>query len=302
MVVRTRDPGGAQRDTATAFAELSRIPVGSQPLAATLGLITRLAVESLRGVAAASVTLVQSGALVTVGATGPLAADLDSEQYDAGSGPCVDAALRGDTVTVVTAGDGQVFGDFVAVARRHGVTGVLAVGLHLGQRVRGSLNLYRTGDGGFDGVTREVARALAGCAAGAVVTAAAAERSAETARHLRQALASRAVIEQAKGVLLARHGCSPEDAFEWLAAESQRTNRKLRDVARDVVTGARQEAPDEDPAPLPASVEQPAGTRPEETVTAGTAGAPETPGAAPRAPTFRDHRARAAPRSGGPVT
>jgi transcriptional regulator with GAF, ATPase, and Fis domain len=258
MVVRTADTAGVPYDTAAAFAELSRIPVASQPLGATLGRVARLALETLRGVAAASVTLVQPRGLVTMAATAPLAADLDAGQYRAGAGPCVDAALRGHAVAVVDAGDEHAAGDFVALARRHGVTGVLCVGMPVGHRVSGSLNLYRTVEGAFDSVARELARAFAGCAAGAVVTAAAAEQSADTARHLRLAMASRAVIEQAKGVLLARHGCSPEDAFERLAAESQRTNRKLRDVARDVVAGAHRPAPD--PAPPPAPLRERAGT------------------------------------------
>jgi AmiR/NasT family two-component response regulator len=46
------------------------------------------------------------------------------------------------------------------------------------------------------------------------------------------------VIEQAKGVLTAQQGCPPEDAFQLLVAASQRANRKLRDIAQDVVDAA----------------------------------------------------------------
>ena len=56
---------------------------------------------------------------------------------------------------------------------------------------------------------------------------------------LRTALASRAVIDQAKGMLIATHGCSPEEAFATLSAASQRENRKLRDVAAAMVEGAQ---------------------------------------------------------------
>jgi AmiR/NasT family two-component response regulator len=52
---------------------------------------------------------------------------------------------------------------------------------------------------------------------------------------LQRAMASRATIEQAKGIIIARTGCEPDQAFEVLVSESQHENRKLRDVAADLV-------------------------------------------------------------------
>jgi AmiR/NasT family two-component response regulator len=60
---------------------------------------------------------------------------------------------------------------------------------------------------------------------------------------LREALDTRPVIDQAKGMLIARHGCSPDEAFRMLSAASQRENRKLRDVAEAMVEGARRDSP-----------------------------------------------------------
>lgn len=57
---------------------------------------------------------------------------------------------------------------------------------------------------------------------------------------LREALDTRPVIDQAKGMLIARHGCSPEEAFRMLSVASQRENRKLRDVAVAMVEGAQE--------------------------------------------------------------
>jgi two-component system, response regulator / RNA-binding antiterminator len=56
---------------------------------------------------------------------------------------------------------------------------------------------------------------------------------------LREALGTRPVIDQAKGMLIARHGCSPDEAFRMLSAASQRENRKLREVATAMVEGAQ---------------------------------------------------------------
>ena len=57
--------------------------------------------------------------------------------------------------------------------------------------------------------------------------------------HLRAALRSRPVIEQAKGMLIAEHGCSPDAAFQMISHASQRENRKVRDVAEAMVDKAQ---------------------------------------------------------------
>jgi AmiR/NasT family two-component response regulator len=59
---------------------------------------------------------------------------------------------------------------------------------------------------------------------------------------LQEALESRAVIEQAKGILIAERGCDPDEAFDVLRTRSQRENRKLRDVAGGIVLDAMGQA------------------------------------------------------------
>jgi len=59
------------------------------------------------------------------------------------------------------------------------------------------------------------------------------------AEQMREAMESRAVIEQAKGMLIAAHRCTPDEAFQMLSKSSQRSNRKLRDVAKAMVHGAQ---------------------------------------------------------------
>jgi response regulator NasT len=56
---------------------------------------------------------------------------------------------------------------------------------------------------------------------------------------LHAALVTRPLIDQAKGLLIAKHGCSPEEAFQMLAEASQRCNRKVRDIAKAMVDGAQ---------------------------------------------------------------
>jgi PAS domain S-box-containing protein len=71
------------------------------------------------------------------------------------------------------------------------------------------------------------------------VTARIESKAVQLADQMRRAMENRAVIEQAKGMLIAAHGCSPDEAFQMLSAHSQRTNRKVREVATAMVEGAR---------------------------------------------------------------
>ena len=55
--------------------------------------------------------------------------------------------------------------------------------------------------------------------------------------NLQNALRTRAVIEQAKGIIVARTGTDPATAFQRLVTHSQRTNRKLVRVAAEIIAG-----------------------------------------------------------------
>ena len=56
---------------------------------------------------------------------------------------------------------------------------------------------------------------------------------------MRLAMDSRAVIEQAKGVLMAQRHVDSDQAFEILRQASQRYNRKLREIAEGIVAGTQ---------------------------------------------------------------
>lgn len=58
----------------------------------------------------------------------------------------------------------------------------------------------------------------------------------DLAHLLEQALRERSAIDQALGVLMVQEGCRADEAFDLLRRHSQNTNRKLRDVAVEVIT------------------------------------------------------------------
>ncbi len=226
-----------------AFRKLATIVLADQPLTATLSRIADLTRDALPGVGDVSVTLLQGGKARTVAFAGDskLVASLDERQYDAGFGPCLDAAATGRTIEVAdTSVPDEIYPEFAAIARREGVWQTLAVGLPTLQEVSGALNLYGNGgQGPFTAETKAAAAGFAGYAAVAITNAALYHGAVEQVAQMQQAMASRAVIEQAKGVLMQAHGVDEDEAFALLRRASSHSNRKLRDVAHTVVTGAR---------------------------------------------------------------
>ncbi len=95
----------------------------------------------------------------------------------------------------------------------------------------------------FDEHSQQLAATFASYAAVALVNMHLYESTRRLAVNLAAAVASRAVIDQAKGILMSQRRCDPEQAFGLLVAASQRTNRKLRDVAQDLVDSAERPAP-----------------------------------------------------------
>src|SRR3954451_23938113 len=91
-----------QSASPAAYAELSAIMLESQPLGAVLRRIAELAVKTIPDIDDASVTLIDRGQPRTVAFCGPLAASLDERQYEAGFGPCLDAARHGQTLLLDT--------------------------------------------------------------------------------------------------------------------------------------------------------------------------------------------------------
>jgi len=97
------------------------------------------------------------------------------------------------------------------------------------------MNLYASTDQPLDRETVTVAETFAGYAAVAMANAALYTSTAELVKQLQTAMHTRGVIEQAKGILMAKHRYSGEQAFRDLAKASQQSNRKLRDIAQGVV-------------------------------------------------------------------
>jgi GAF domain-containing protein len=222
---------------AVAAAELGRTKLNESSLDETLNRVAAVARQALPGATDVSITLLRADTPRTVACTGELALSLDERQYEHRRGPCLQAAAEQTTISVPdTAGDTRWAG-WAPLAARAGAGSVLSVGLPMRDDVRGALNIYGGRPAAFDENAVTLAQSFAGYAAVAVDNAYLYHHAAGLVRHLRAAMDSRAVIEQAKGVIMADRRCGADEAFALLTQLSQNTNRKLRDVAATVVTG-----------------------------------------------------------------
>ena len=218
--------------------------LGESDLQAVLGRVAELARQTLPGMAGASVTLVESDRAFTAAFSGQLALDLDETQYRDGFGPCLEIAQSAGTVTVPDMTAETRWPAFARQALAVGVRSSLSVALPLQEAVVGALNIYASQPAVFDQDTIEIARTFAGYAA-AIANVRLYQSTATLAEDMRRAMETRAVIEQAKGILVAQEHCTPEQAFELLTRLSQTTHRKLRDCAANLVTSTAKDRPAE---------------------------------------------------------
>lgn len=199
--------------------------------------VAELADDLISELDAVSVTLLERSGPRTVVFSGSLAAFLDERQYEEGFGPCLDAAASGDTVIVDTTDSGGPYPTFALIAAQHGIRHSLSVGLPLAPEHGGALTCTPPPDARRPPAEEPVtlAESLADFAAVAVAGAGLQPPAAEEARHLRAAVHAWAVIDQAKGIVMATRRCTPEQAFALLARAAQQQNRGLQAVATDLV-------------------------------------------------------------------
>ena len=214
--------------------------IAGEPVGTVLGRVARLAKETVPGVEEASVTLMKNGKPRTIAFTGPLAVHLDERQYETGFGPCLDAAVAGSVIIIPDTKAETTYKDFAAVAARQGVTHTLSMGMPVASSTLGGLNLYGTHGDPYDEAALELAGTFAGYAGIALANAAALADALDEVAGLRTAMQTRAVIEQAKGILMRDQGCTPDEAFRRLVQASNNTNRKLHDVALALVEDTQQ--------------------------------------------------------------
>jgi signal transduction protein with GAF and PtsI domain len=166
---------------------------------------------------------------------------LEQIQYDLGEGPCLAAYAEDRVVAIEDLRSELVWDRLTAVVGQLQVRGLLSVPVRLASQPIGTLSVSATRPRAWSTGEVQALGALAVVTAELVSTGVElAVRDREVAQ-LQQALTSRVWIEQAKGVLAATQGVSPDAAFQRLRARARSSSRKLADLAQEVVQAAQRE-------------------------------------------------------------
>jgi GAF domain-containing protein len=219
---------------------LSRVELSGRTIGEVLEEVTEVATAHIPGAESTSTTLVRGDKAFTAAYFGEMALTADEFQYERGYGPCMDAGRAGVVIRIDDMRTEQRWPDYAARVLEVGVRSSLSVPLPYQGSTIGALNVYSSVPGAFAAPeSTDAGEKVAEAIAVAVANADAHDRLAEQARNMRLAMESRAVIEQAKGVLMAQRGVDADGAFDMLRDASQRYNRKLRDIAVGIVESTR---------------------------------------------------------------
>jgi GAF domain-containing protein len=215
--------------------ELAAVVLVGRELPEVLTEIVQISHRAIPGAEATSITLIRDDRAFTAAYDGQIAMDADELQYERGYGPCLDAGRSGEVFLVPDMRVEERWPDYARHAAGLGVLSSLSIPLPFQGATIGALNNYARHPGAFGGNDVALAEEVAAFVAIAVGNAEAAARATDDVTNMRRAMASRAVIEQAKGILMERYKITAEQAFTLLTHASQRSNVKLRDVAEELV-------------------------------------------------------------------
>jgi GAF domain-containing protein len=221
---------------ASAYGQLLGLLVEAPEIDAVLEKMVRLAAEVVTPAVACGLTVRRDGQPFTAAMTNELAARVDQIQYVSNEGPCLDALRRGVVVQVDDLNQETRWDSYRPHAVAHGVRSSLSLPLAVERETLAALNLYSVTPAIFGEPHRRYAEAFADKSAAALTVSLRQVRQARVQHQLAEAMVSSSVIDQAIGILMGQQRCTATAAFDMLRKASQHRNRKLREIAAEVVT------------------------------------------------------------------
>jgi GAF domain-containing protein len=190
--------------------------------------IVRAAVDEINGATAAAITLLHRGEITSPAHTDELATYVGEAQRKTGEGPCVDTSREAITVRSDDLRHDERWPNFAPIAVEYGVLSMLSFQLFVESDSMGALDVYADRPHAFDDDAENTGLLLASHAAIAM-------SATRTISNLHHAVNTRDLIGQAKGILIERYKIDGGQAFDLLVKSSQATQRKLHDIADDLV-------------------------------------------------------------------
>lgn len=229
--------GSHDRELFETFATLADTLVAGFDVVDLLQTLVESCVRMLH-ISAAGILLINGdGELEVVASTSEAARLVELMQLSAEAGPCIDSFETGTVVSVPDIRESPVeWGRYRTEALQQGFHSVYAVPLRLRETTIGALNLLNTTTGALAAGDVRIARALADVATIGILHERAMVESGVVREQLSQALQSRVLIEQAKGVISHLHSTSTDEAFTILRSYARSNRMLLSVVAQKVVT------------------------------------------------------------------
>lgn len=230
-------------DLSTAFIELQNLLLQAPDVDKFLSEVAVWAAAVPTPSGACGITLRRNGEVSTVAASGLLASRADEVQYGHGQGPCLHSLHSGETVLVTDMEVDDRWNEYRRHAYAEGVRSSLSIPLAVDGEIVGALNIYTDRTHAFSETEIVNARAFGAQAAAALTLVMRHSEQLVLEDQLRAALESRAVIDQALGIIMSLHSCNATKAFQRLRSDSQNRNLKLALVAAELITQVTGEAP-----------------------------------------------------------
>ena len=220
---------------------MDRFFVGDGTLRETLERIAELAVAAVPGADMAGMTMLVEGRAKTAVFTDDSCLEIDSAQYETGIGPCLDSFRHQQVYRIDFMEKDRQWPPFSEAAGSHGIQSSMSVPLVARHEGVGALNFYSRSTEAFSDDDVEMGLQFATQAASVLANSQAYWDAHHLSQNLATAMTSRTTVEQAKGILMGSRGCNAEEALQLLVRASQRENRKLREIAQEMVADAGRE-------------------------------------------------------------
>jgi GAF domain-containing protein len=232
---------------ASATAELQELLLATEDITGFLDHLATLAVTVLPADTSCGITLRRDHRAMTVSSSDTRASQVDEIQYGHDEGPCLHALHTGQVVVVDDLAADDRWGAYQMPALAHGIRSSLSLPLRTNGDVIGALNIYASTPHAFGPQEQRAACRFADETSRALALAVRIADRTEMSDHLQTALVSRAVIDQALGIIMGQNRCTADEAFDVLRTISQNRNIKLRDIAADMVTAVSGRPPADNP-------------------------------------------------------
>jgi GAF domain-containing protein len=231
-------------DLAGVFRRLQSVVLATDGIESFLQQLSELATGAADQPISCGITSRRDGLPLTVASSDARASGLDETQYATDQGPCLQALATGQTVLIDDVDQETRWPAYLERARSTGLRCSLSLPLNVDHTTIGAMNLYAFAKQGvFTDPVRHRCELFAAQASGALQITIGRIADHELLDQFDQALASRTVIDQAIGILMAEQRCTADQAFVLLRRRSQSAQQKLRDVAADLITRVTGEPP-----------------------------------------------------------